>query len=90
MLTAAFSSAKVVTTAAPRTHAIWRALTSSMLTYLVQRHTTAQLADCGRETKGRRGPAPASAVAIALALGRGASGRGGCSSAASRARAGGT
>ncbi len=69
MLTAAFSSAKVVTTAAPRTQAIWRALTSSMLTYFVQRHTTAQIADCGHETKGRRG-SPASAVAIALALRR--------------------
>jgi hypothetical protein len=33
MLTAAFSSAKVVSTAVPRTQAIWRALTSSMLTF---------------------------------------------------------
>jgi hypothetical protein len=30
------------------------ALTSSTLTYFVQRHTTAHLADCGHETKGRR------------------------------------
>lgn len=40
MLTAAFSSAKVVTTAAPRTQAIWRALTSSMLTYFVRLAST--------------------------------------------------
>jgi hypothetical protein len=58
MLTAAFSSAKVVTTAAPRTQPICRGLTSSMLTYLVQRHTTAQFADRGHETKGRRAAAP--------------------------------
>ena len=54
MLTAALSSAKVVTTAALRTQAIWRVVTRSMLTYFVPRHGTAQIADCGQETKGRR------------------------------------
>jgi hypothetical protein len=54
MLTAALSSAKVVTTAALRTQAIWRVVTRSMLTYFVPCHATAQIADCGHETKGRR------------------------------------
>ncbi len=44
MPTAAFKSAEVVTTAAPRTPAVRRVLISSILTYFVQGHTTIQLA----------------------------------------------